>query len=73
MARVPVSRLAMIADNSTAVEAFVSANVKPGATLITDGHAAYPGLSSHYGTIRALSVTWRRTSSCRGASALSRC
>jgi len=42
-------RLAMIADNTTAsVEAFVRANVKPGATLITDGHASYPGLSSHY-------------------------
>ena len=24
------------------------ANVKPGATLITDGHAAYPGLSGEY-------------------------
>ncbi len=24
------------------------ANVKPGATLITDGHAAYPGLSGDY-------------------------
>ena len=39
----------MIADNTTAsVEAFVRANVKPGTTLITDGHASYPGLSSHY-------------------------
>ena len=26
-------------------QAFVRARVKPGATLITDGHAAYPGLS----------------------------
>ena len=24
------------------------ANVRPGATLITDGHAAYPGLSGDY-------------------------
>jgi len=38
-------RLAMIADNSAAsIEAFVRANVKRGATLITDGHASYPGL-----------------------------
>ena len=38
-------RLAMIADNSAAsIEAFVRANVKPGATLLTDGHASYPGL-----------------------------
>jgi transposase-like protein len=42
-------RLAMIADNSAAsLEAFVRANVKPGATLLTDGHAAYPGLSGDY-------------------------
>ena len=35
-------RLAMIADNSAAsIEAFVRANVKPGATLLTDGHASY--------------------------------
>jgi len=35
-------RLAMIADNSVAsIEAFVRANVKPGTTLLTDGHAAY--------------------------------
>jgi len=38
-------RLAMIADNSAAsIEAFVRANVKRGTTLITDGHASYPGL-----------------------------
>src|SRR6202171_1957797 len=37
-------RLAMIADNSAAsIEAFVRANVKPGATLLTTGHASYPG------------------------------
>ena len=42
-------RLAMIADNSAkSIEAFVRANVKPGTTLITDGHAAYPGLSGDY-------------------------
>jgi predicted RNA-binding Zn-ribbon protein involved in translation (DUF1610 family) len=38
-------RLAMIADNSAAsIEAFVRANVKRGATLLTDGHASYPRL-----------------------------
>ena len=38
-------RLAMIADNSAAsIEAFVRTNVKRGATLLTDGHASYPGL-----------------------------
>src|ERR1700693_1349893 len=37
-------RLAMIADNSAvSLEAFVRANVKPGTTLLTDGHASYPG------------------------------
>jgi hypothetical protein len=39
----------VIADNSAkSIEAFVRANVKLGATLITDGHAAYPGLSGDY-------------------------
>ena len=42
-------RLAVIADNSAvSLEAFVRANVKSGATLITDGHASYPGLSGDY-------------------------
>ena len=42
-------RLAVIADNSAkSIEAFVRANVKPGTTLITDGHAAYPGLLGDY-------------------------
>ena len=41
-------RLAMIADNSaTSIEAFVRANVKRGATLLTDGHASYPGLTDY--------------------------
>src|SRR5450756_2126722 len=41
-------RLAMIADNSTAsIEAFVRANVRPGATLLTDGHASYPSLTGY--------------------------
>src|SRR3974377_1766448 len=42
-------RPAVIADNSAAsLEAFMRANVKPGATLITDGHASYPGLAGDY-------------------------
>jgi Zn ribbon nucleic-acid-binding protein len=42
-------RLAEIADNTAeSIEAFVRANVKPGSTLITDGHASFPGLSSDY-------------------------
>ena len=41
-------RLAVIADNTAAsIEAFVRANVKPGATLLTDGHASYPGLTGY--------------------------
>src|SRR5712692_7157680 len=41
-------RLAMIADNSAAsIEAFVRANVKCGTTLLTDGHASYPGLTDY--------------------------
>ena len=41
-------RLAMIADNSAApIEVFVRANVKPGATLLTDGHRSYPGLTDY--------------------------
>ncbi len=41
-------RLAVIADNSAAsIEAFVRANVKPGTTLLTDGHASYPGLTDY--------------------------
>ena len=42
-------RLAMITSNSAAsIEAFVRANVKPGTTLITDGHASYPGLAGDF-------------------------
>jgi hypothetical protein len=41
-------RLATIADNSTAsIEAFVRANVKPGTTLLTDGHGSYPQLAGY--------------------------
>ena len=41
-------RLAVIADNTAAsIEAFVRGNVKPGATLLTDGHASYPGLTGY--------------------------
>ena len=42
-------RLAMIANNSAAsIEAFVRTNVKRGTTLITDGHASFPGLRGDY-------------------------
>jgi ISXO2-like transposase domain/Transposase zinc-ribbon domain len=42
------ARLAVIADNTAAsIKAFVRANVKPGATLLTDGHASYPGLTGY--------------------------
>jgi len=41
-------RLTMIANSSAAsIEAFVRANVKPGATLLTDGHASYPRLTDY--------------------------
>jgi len=41
-------RLAMVADNSAAsIKAFVKANVKPGATLLTDGHKSFPGLKGY--------------------------
>src|SRR6185503_19669627 len=42
-------RLAVVAENTAAsIEAFVRAHVKTGTTLISDGHASYPGLSSDY-------------------------
>ena len=38
----------MIADHSAAsIEAFVKANVKPGATLLTDGHNSYPASTGY--------------------------
>ena len=41
-------RLAMVTDNSAAsIEAFVRDNVKGGTTLLTDGHASYPGLTDY--------------------------
>ena len=41
-------RLAAIAHNSAAsLEAFVRANVKPGTTLLTDGHRSYAGLTDY--------------------------
>ena len=41
-------RLAMIAHSSAAsIEAFVNANVKRGATLLTDGHKSFPGLKGY--------------------------
>jgi len=41
-------RLATIGDNSArSIEAFVRANVKPDATLLTDGHKSYPCVSGY--------------------------
>src|SRR5260370_30125894 len=41
-------RLGTIADNSAAsIKAFVRANVKRGTTLLSDGHASYPGLTEY--------------------------
>jgi hypothetical protein len=41
-------RLAAIPDNSAASqEAFVRANVRPGTTLLTDGHRSCPGLTGY--------------------------
>ena len=41
-------RLTAIADNSAAfLEAFVRANVKPGTTVLTDGHRSYLGLTDY--------------------------
>src|SRR5487761_93719 len=41
-------RLAVLANNSAAsLHAFVRANIKPGTTLLTDGHSSYPGLSDY--------------------------
>ncbi len=41
-------RLAAIPDNSAAsLHAFIRANVRLGATLLTDGHSSYPGLSGY--------------------------
>jgi hypothetical protein len=41
-------RLAAIPDNSAAsLHAFIRANVRLGATLLTDGHGSYPGLSGY--------------------------
>jgi predicted RNA-binding Zn-ribbon protein involved in translation (DUF1610 family) len=41
-------RLAAVPDNSAAsLEAFVRANVRPGTTLLTDGHPSFPGLTDY--------------------------
>ena len=41
-------RLAMIGDNSAAsIKVFVGANIKQGATLLTDGHKSFPGLKGY--------------------------
>lgn len=52
-------RWAVIADNSAkSIEAFVRANVRPGATLITDGHTAYPGLSGDRDMAANIVLPW---------------
>ena|SRR5579863_6994036 len=62
-------RLAAITDNSAkSTEAFVRANVKPGATLITDGHASYSGTVGRLPAFsRASSAAWRPMSPYHGA------
>jgi hypothetical protein len=41
-------RLAVIPSNhATHIHAFITANIAPGATLITDGHASYPGIADY--------------------------
>jgi transposase-like protein len=41
-------RLAVVKSNSAAsLHAFVRRHVKPGTTLLTDGHSSYPGLSEY--------------------------
>jgi hypothetical protein len=47
-------RLAMIPDNSApSIEAFVRANVKSGATLLTEGHKSFLGLTGYHFDRRA--------------------
>jgi predicted RNA-binding Zn-ribbon protein involved in translation (DUF1610 family) len=41
-------RLAAISSNhATPIHAFIKANIAPGATLVTDGHASYPGIAGY--------------------------
>ena len=41
-------RLAAIPSNhATHIHAFIKANIAPGATLVTDGHASYPGVADY--------------------------
>jgi hypothetical protein len=41
-------RLAVIPSNHAAhIRAFIKANITPGATLLTDGHASYPGIAGY--------------------------
>ena len=45
----------MVADNSAAsIEDFVRTNVKRGTTLLTDGHASYPGLTGYRHDLRVV-------------------
>ena len=41
------SELPLRSISAASLEAFVRANVKPGATLLTDGHSSYPGLTDY--------------------------
>jgi transposase-like protein len=41
-------RLAAVPSNhATHIHAFIKANIAPGATLVTDGHASYPGIAEY--------------------------
>ena len=60
-------RLVMIADNSAAsIEAFVTANVKRGTTLLTDGHKSFPGLKGYRHDPRVVGKMAAHILFCRG-------
>lgn len=66
-------RLAVIANNSAAaLHAFVRTNVKPGTTLLTDGHSSYLGLSDYRHDPRTVGKM-AGMSPCPGYIASSRC
>ena len=62
-------RLAVIADNRPINSSVRQGQREAGTTLLTDGHASYPGLAT-IATIPAWSAPWPVTSSFRGAIAL---
>ena len=58
-------RLAAIPSNeATHIHAFIKANIAPGTTLVSDGHASYLGLTA---TIPAWSAAWQGTSPSNGS------